>query len=230
MCGKNMKRNMAANQEVLYIKGPRNVEVTKHDVTLGDILTMECSNKVMIPKIKAIKIYKMPQKQKHRIVISILKIIESIHENFPGITVQNLGETDIIVTYEEQKTKGKAVHIIKTILMSLITFCGAAFAIMAFNNDASVTDIFSQIEQFVTGSEDFESYAIEIGYSVGIAIGILVFFNHFGKKRFTVDPTPLEVQMREYENEIQTALVEDAARKGNEIDVSSADSTGSNRS
>ena len=60
---------------------------------------------------------------------------------------------------------------------------------------------------------------MEISYSIGISIGILVFFNHFGKKRFSVDPTPMEVQMRVYENDIQTTLIENAARKEKEIDV-----------
>ena len=60
---------------------------------------------------------------------------------------------------------------------------------------------------------------LEVSYSVGVAAGILIFFNHFGKKRFTVDPTPMEVQMRLYENDIQTTLVENADRKGEEIDV-----------
>ena len=60
---------------------------------------------------------------------------------------------------------------------------------------------------------------LEIMYSVGLVVGILIFFNHFGKKRFTVDPTPMEVQMRLYENDIQTTLVEDAARRKNEIDL-----------
>ena len=52
-----------------------------------------------------------------------------------------------------------------------------------------------------------------------LVVGILIFFNHFGKKRFTVDPTPMEVQMRLYENDIQTTLVEDAARRKDEIDL-----------
>ena len=42
---------MAVNQETLYIKAQRNVEVQKTEVTLGDILAMECSNKALIPKI-----------------------------------------------------------------------------------------------------------------------------------------------------------------------------------
>ena len=60
---------------------------------------------------------------------------------------------------------------------------------------------------------------LEVTYSIGIIIGILVFFNHFGRKRFSVDPTPMEVEMRLYENDIQTTLVENYSRKGQEVDV-----------
>lgn len=33
-----------ASGKTLYIKGDRDVEVTKPDVTLGDLLSMECSD------------------------------------------------------------------------------------------------------------------------------------------------------------------------------------------
>lgn len=206
------------------------MEVTKTDVTLGDILTLECSNKAMIPKLKVLKILKIPENGRHRYVISILKIIACIHEKYPGVDIQNMGETDIIVTYEEQKTSGAAMHIVKTIFVALLTFAGSAFAIMAFNNDASVSDLFSQMYAFVMGSKTDGFSIMEVSYSVGITIGILVFFNHFGKRRFTVDPTPLEVQMRVYENDIQTTLVENASRKGAELDVGKADTPGNHRS
>lgn len=205
------------------------MEVTKTDVTLGDIVTLECSNKAMIPKLNVLKILKIPENGRHRYVISILKIIACIHEKYPGVDIQNMGETDIIVTYEEQKTSGAAMHIVKTIFVALLTFAGSAFAIMAFNNDASVSDLFSQMYEFVMGSKTDGFSIMEVSYSVGITIGILVFFNHFGKRRFTVDPTPLEVQMRVYENDIQTTLVENASRKGAELDVGKADTTGNHR-
>lgn len=215
---------MSANQETLYIKGDRDVEVTKSEVTLGDILTMECSNKNIIPKVRSLKILKIPEKGKRRYVISILKIIACIHQEYPGIDVQNLGETDIIVTYENQKKSQNAIYVIKTVFVSLLTFTGSAFAIMAFNNDASVSKLFSQIYEFVAGTKSDGFTIMEVSYSIGIAIGILVFFNHFGKKKFTVDPTPLEVQMRVYENDIQTTLIENASRKGEEMDVGKTNS------
>lgn len=221
---------MAVNHDTVYVKGNRDVEVQKLDITLGDLVALECSNKELIPKLKTLKILKIPSQGKQRFVISILKIIACIHEKYPEIEVQNLGEQDIIVTYEEQKTPGMFLHVIKTAIVVLITFCGAAFSIMAFNNDVNTTRLFAQIYEYVTGSPSNGFTILEVTYSIGITVGILVFFNHFGKKRFTVDPTPMEVQMRQYENDIQATLVEDASRRGQELDVGKSNHIGTHRS
>ena len=221
---------MASENKILYIKGDRDVEVTKPDVTLGDLLSMECTDKQMLAKIKTLKIVRFKKSGRQRRVVSILKIIACIHEKFPEADVQNLGETDIIVTYEDQKTPAFAWHIIKTAFVAAVTFFGAAFSIMAFNNDVDVTKLFGQIHELITGQETSGFTILEVSYSIGITVGILIFFNHFGKKRFTVDPTPMEVQMRLYENDIQTTLIEDSERRGEEIDVGTTDTSGSSRS
>ena len=220
---------MPSEGKTLYIKGDRDVEVTKPDVALGDLLSMECTDKLMLAKIKTLKIIRFKKSGKQRCVVSVLKIIACIHEKFPEADVQNLGETDIIVTYEDQKTPALAWHIIKTVFVAAVTFFGAAFSIMAFNNDVDVTKLFGQIYELVTGQEAGGFSILEIAYSVGVAAGILIFFNHFGKKRFTVDPTPMEIQMRLYENDIQTTLIENSERRGEEIDVGTTDTSGSNR-
>ena len=220
---------MPSEGKTLYIKGDRDVKVTKPDVTLGDLLSMECTDKLMLAKIKTLKIIRFKKSGKQRCVVSVLKIISCIHEKFPQADVQNLGETDIIVTYEDQKTPALVWHIIKTAFVAAVTFFGAAFSIMAFNNDVDVTKLFGQIYELVTGQEAGGFSILEIAYSVGVAAGILIFFNHFGKKRFTVDPTPMEIQMRLYENDIQTTLIENSERRGEEMDVGTTDISGSNR-
>ena len=206
-------------QDILYIKGDRDVEISKRSVTLNDILTMECSDRQMLDNIKKLRLFQVKKGGRQRYVVSVLKIISLIHEKYPEVIVHNLGETDIIVTYEEKKKNGKFVHVAKAAFVAVVTFFGAAFSIMAFNNDVDVTRLFGQVYGLVTGRGTDGFTVLEISYSIGITIGILVFFNHFGKKRFTVDPTPMEVQMRLYENDIQTTLIEDSARKGDEIDV-----------
>nr|WP_295284803.1 stage V sporulation protein AA [uncultured Blautia sp.] len=204
---------MASKNVTLYIKGERNVKVTKPDIYLEDIVSMECSDKTVLPGIRRLKILKISGKKEQRKVLSVLDIITCIHAAYPEVEVQNLGETDMIITCEQQKKTSVLLYGIKVVLVSAIIFFGSAFSIMAFNNDVGGTELFGQIYEQVTGKKSDGFTVLEITYAIGLTVGILVFFNHFGKKRFTADPTPMEIQMRIYENDIQTTLVENASRK-----------------
>ncbi len=217
MDGTDGGSKMAAS-DILYIKADQSVEVQKRDVTLGDILTLECSNKDVLSKVKTLKLLKVPDEGQHRYVFSILKIIECIHEVYPTMDIQNIGSPDIIVTYEKPEKKNPFLHVLKVIGIVIITFIGAAFSIMAFNNDVSTTKLFSQIYELLTGTKSDGFTILELTYSIGLVVGILVFFNHFGGRKFSVDPTPMEVEMRLYENDIQTTLIENYSREKQEIE------------
>lgn len=220
---------MAITRETIYIKGEQNVEVTKREVTLGDILSIECADTEMIPKIKALKLLKIQSGEKHRYVVSILKIIECIHRQYPNVDIENMGKEDIIITCEDQKTPNKFVHWLKVISVTAITFVGAAFSIMAFNNDVETTKLFEQVYMLLMGKQSSGFTVLELTYCVGLIVGILIFFNHFGGKKFSVDPTPMEVEMRLYENDIQTTLIENYSRKEKELDVGKTTSAGTHR-
>ena len=70
-----------------------------------------------------------------------------------------------------------------------------------------------QIYQQVTGNVSNGFTILEISYSIGLAAGVLFFFNHFGRKKFSADPTPMQVQMRQYEDNVNTTLLEESSRK-----------------
>ncbi len=223
---------MAAKKETIYIKADRNVEVTHPDVSIGEVVQIECVDPAMLARVKSMRILKfqIPKGENQgRAAVSILKIIALIHEVYPDAEIQNMGETDFIVTYEEQSGTGGFVHYMKIIFVVIISFMGAAFSTMTFNNDVNIKNIFSQIYETVTGVQSDGFTVIELTYSIGITIGILIFFNHFGKKRFTVDPTPIEVEMRLYENDLQTTLIENYARREQELDVDTKPHSGSYR-
>ncbi len=210
---------MGINNCTIYIKGDQCVEVQKKDITLGDVISMECSNTHIVPKLQSTKLLKMHDSKRQRCVVSILKIIEKIHEQYPGLEIQNLGACDIIITYEPEKKQHKLLHMIKTSLVLVTTFTGAAFSIMTFNNDVDVPRLFSQIYEQIMGYPKMGFTVMELMYSLGVVLGILIFFNHFGKKRFSMDPTPMEVEMRTYENDIQTTVIDSYSRREQEIDV-----------
>lgn len=98
--------------------------------------------------------------------------------------------------------ENKIYEIIKLILICFIVFFGAGFAIMTFNEDVSVKDLFEKLNMLI-GETQIGLRTIQLTYGLGMAIGITAFYNHFGKKKNENEPTPIELKMKQYENDIQ---------------------------
>lgn len=208
------------SQTTVYVKLNQITQVHKKDVFLDDIADVYCSDKNAASRCKAVKIRTIREEQKKRYMGSIIDVTKKIGEIDPSIQVSSVGETDFIIDYEPAKPPRYAWEWAKAIFVSLVCFSGAAFAIMTFNNDVSVTDVFKEIYRLVMGAESSGFTILEASYSVGLAIGVGVFFNHFAKMKLNTDPTPLEVEMRLYEDNINKTLIQNDGRKESGIDVS----------
>ena len=134
-------------------------------------------------------------------------------EKEPELTITHIGEPDFILTYKKTGASHQLFHIVKTAFVCLISFFGAAFSIMTFNTDADVGKLFRQIYEQVTGSVSNGFTILEITYSVGLGLGVLFFFNHFSRVKITSDPSPMQVQMRIYEDQVNSTVIEDINRK-----------------
>lgn len=205
--------------EILYLKIDRNIEVNHIDVRLGDVAKLECTDPSVKNRLKTLKILKIQAEKSNRYIFSVMKVIELIHEIYPNLEIQNVGEPDFIVEYESPEYARDRWSLVKVVLLCITIFIGSAFSIMAFNNDVGVGQVFDQVYELVMGKPSDGFTVIEITYSLGMAVGILVFYNHFGGKRITKDPTPIEVQMRLYEDDVNTTLIEGCNRKETSIDV-----------
>ncbi len=217
---------MGVNNETLYLKIEQNTIVFDRHVVLNDIAKMECTNEAVLRQLKQKKIYsftdrKDEKKQKNQMqVFSVLKIIEQIHEDYPSLTISNEGESDFIIEYVPDPKKPKVINAVKTVLLCIIIFFGSAFTIMAFNNDISVTDVFDKLYGQVMGIKAGGVTELEVCYCIGLGLGIILFFNHVGRKKITPDPTPIQIEMRKYEKDVDTTFIENAGRGGHSIDVS----------
>lgn len=209
-----------AAQSTLYLKLEQNVETDKDDIILSDLGKLFCSDKHILAKAKAVKVYKFRDAKQPRCVISVMKIIELLQEMDPSLTVDCIGETDVVVKrIKVKREKGLWVWM-KVVFVSMICFFGTAFTIMAFHNDIGVNQVFVKIYEMVAQETSDGFTILEISYSIGLAAGIIIFFNHIGGRRITKDPTPIEVEMRTYEFDVNNTLVETADREGKKIDVS----------
>ena len=209
---------------IFYIKIDRNTCVQQAKVLLSDIAKIECERQDILRKVKNIVIYNFDAAKENRnfhssISMSILKIIALIHEICPESLIVNEGETDFVIEYQKPKQQNVWLERIKTIVLCVIVFFGSAFSINAFNNDVSITKIFNQFHYQVMGTMPEGISELEVCYCIGLAIGITVFFNHIGLKKITKDPTPLQVEMRKYENDLDMTFIENASRKEHNVDV-----------
>ncbi|MDO4299348.1 MAG: stage V sporulation protein AA [Lachnospiraceae bacterium] len=199
--------------ETLYLKIDKNVQSKGNPVYLRDIASINCAKKPVENKVKTLRLPTEIIKGPGRYVFSVLDVIETIQKEYPNLEINNLGESDFIITVEKDHTPSDAWSWCKTVLVCLLAFFGAAFSIMAFNNDVGVTTLFGQLYEQFTGNETSGFTVLEISYSIGVGMGILLFFHHFAKKKGMSDPTPLEVEMRTYEDDVDMTLVESGNRK-----------------
>ncbi|MCI7795875.1 MAG: stage V sporulation protein AA [Lachnospiraceae bacterium] len=219
------------NSDTVYLKVSQITEVYEPDVRLKDIAEIHCQNRTVEAKLKAMKVtsFKNPdgkiagtvgRKRVQTYVGSVVELLAKAEAEEKNIQINSLGEADFVVKYRPDAGGRKLFQWFKTAVVAVVAFCGAAFAIMTFNNDANVSQVFANLYRLVTGLESDGTTVLELSYSVGLALGILLFFNHFASWKITVDPTPIEVEMRLYEENLNKALIRNQGRKETGTDVS----------
>ena len=204
--------------KILYLKIEQSIQVDSTTVKIGDIATMECIDSTIANRLKTENLLKIDSNSNKSTVVSVMYVIRKIHEIYPELEVQNLGESDFIVAIKP-KQQAKILVTIKVAVVCLVSFLGSVFAMMTFNEDVSTLDSFRKVYQWVMGAPAEGTTVLELSYSLGVSVGIIVFFNHIGKKRLTQEPSPVEVEMSGYDKQVYTTVIQYAGRKGQEKDV-----------
>lgn len=200
--------------DTLYMQVDKNVEVHHPHVYLQDVVKLSCSNAKVLNRLRVMPVADLDPDQPGRYVMTVMDLIEEIQKKEENLDISPVGESDFIITYEKEKHMHKLWNWLKALFLCLVSFFGTGFAIMSFNNDVNVTNLFEQLYEQVTGTASSGFTVLEITYSIGIGLGVLFFFNHFGRLKLTNDPTPMQVKMRLYEDDVNTTITEDVSRKG----------------
>lgn len=198
--------------DTLYIQIDQNVEVHHPHIYLQDIVRLSCNNTKLLNRLRVMPVTNLDPDKPGRYVLSSMDLIKDIQQKEPELDITTIGESTFIITYQKEGSVNIVLRWCKVIFVCLATFFGAGFSIMTFNNDVDIPALFEQIYAQVTGQASNGFSVLEISYSMGIGLGVLFFFNHFGRMKLTDDPTPMQVQMRLYEDDVNTTLIEDASR------------------
>ncbi|MDD7402361.1 MAG: stage V sporulation protein AA [Butyribacter sp.] len=202
---------------VVYVKFPQSAQVVNKNIYIQDVAEVFSFDSMIAKVVGEILLYKVKGDKNEKIIFSVMKVINLIQKEYPGIWVEVIGETDFVVEYKMPLKPKKMTEYVKLFFMALIVFIGAAFTIMTFNTDVSVGEVFHNLYFLITGSKKTDGSVLEVFYSIGLLVGILGFYNHFKGSKLHDDPTPIHIEMSNYEEEMNKAIIKDADREGKTI-------------
>lgn len=145
-------------------------------------------------------------KKGRTVVITALDIVKRIKTEYPQVRIYLVGNNDCLVTIKGVEIK-QWQRWLGVGLVSLIMFFGSAMAVMNFHTDVSMPKVHQQVYRIVTGVELQNPWIMQIPYSLGIGFGMLLFFNHMFRKEINNEPTPLEVEMFLYQQNVNQYIL-----------------------
>jgi stage V sporulation protein AA len=191
-------------EKTIYIRMRHRLQVRPHDsVKLQDAAQIIAEDS-LVEKVKNQIIYTVTEKDQSIIILDVMKVIEVLTNEVNHLDVQVIGPTQTIVEVVYKKI---GVSIPFFILIWLLLFFGAALAIMNFHEDVSMQAVHQRIFKIITGRENAKPLLLQIPYSFGLGLGMVLFFNHVFKKRFNEEPSPLEVEMFNYQQDLDQYVI-----------------------
>ncbi len=207
----------------IYISPHRKTTITKKKlIQLKDIAEISVPQHVQ-KQVEDIIVFNIKEDKKANYIISIIQIIKSILKEFPEASISNEGEESVVLQFLPEHYKENRIwRFFKVAVVALTLFVGSGITIMTYHEDVGLLNVFTSIEEILTGIGSDHPNWISIPYSIGIGLGIIIFYNQFGVKKLTDDPTPIQVEMSKYDADIDTCLVDTSNRspmKGNRNDI-----------
>lgn len=174
-----------------------------YEVKLGDVAQLAGDSSV-VELLQNEIIYKITAHDKTHVVIDVMKVIEIIQQKASHVQINLLGsgQTLVEIIYEKKKA-----HPIFFGLVWLLLFIGAALAIIYFHEDVSMQQVHQRLYYMITGEFNAQPLLFQIPYSLGLGLGMVLFFNHVFQKRINEEPSPLEVEMFQYQQSLDQYVI-----------------------
>jgi stage V sporulation protein AA len=188
----------------LYLRLRKRVQIQKgNTVRLGDIAQM-IVDPAFEQQLNELIVYVPQSDDGNRVLIDMMQIVQLVKKRYPVLQIEHFGEPHVLM---EIITKPIRTNPVLIILVWLLLFIGSGLAIMNFHADVSMLDVHIRIYELITGKENAHPLILQIPYSIGIGVGMVLFFNHLFKKKFNEEPSPLEVEMFMYQENVNHYVI-----------------------
>ncbi|MEC2056783.1 stage V sporulation protein AA [Peribacillus psychrosaccharolyticus] len=190
--------------ELVYVRMRNRVHVRQEQELFVKDVARIIGPDDIVKTLEQTKLLKVSRADNNIIIIDLIHMIQCIRNVDPTIEVQTLGpaQTIIEVIYEKRR-----FSILSFLAVWFLLFIGAGITIMNFHVDVSMQEVHQKLFKIITGREDTKPLLIQIPYSFGLGLGMILFFNQFFKKRFNEEPSPLEVEIFNYQQDLDQYVI-----------------------
>ena len=188
----------------VYLRIRHRIQVRPNEkIVLKDVANIIAPDE-LCTTLEKIPIYQVTEDDQNLIVIDGIDIIEKITQNVKKIDLQFIGPSQAIIEVLIDKKTSKPLLFL---LVWMLIFIGSAVTIINFHEDVSMHLAHQKLFYIMTGVQDHKPLLFQIPYSIGLGIGMILFFNHLFKKRLNEEPSPLEVEMFNYQEAIDRYII-----------------------
>ncbi|MBP1969659.1 stage V sporulation protein AA [Virgibacillus natechei] len=186
--------------DIVYLRFKKQIELSfMQQVQIKHIAYVSTSSTQKRKKLEDTTIYRISEKDNNIVVIDSFLVIDHLNSEYNDLEFEVIGPTQTLIRINEKKKKAP-ILVISSVW--LLLFVGTAMTIMNFHYDVSMQEVQQRIHFLLTGEQNEFPLWIQIPYSFGLGIGMLLFFNHWFNKRFNEEPSPLEVEIFKYQQNL----------------------------
>jgi len=194
----------------VYMRLRKRVRLPKgRAVLLGDVAQLLAEPETE-ERLKEVRLYRPDRADGNLVLIDVLTVIAAVREAVPDAEIETFGDPHTLV---EVYAKRKPANRVGFVIVWLLLFFGSGLAIMNFHEDVSMPAVHQRIVYLITGETVDHPYLLQIPYSFGLGLGMVIFFNHVFKKKINEEPSPLEVEMHKYEESVMQYVITEEYRK-----------------
>ncbi|RKP57401.1 stage V sporulation protein AA [Cohnella endophytica] len=182
----------------------------KSVVLLGDVARLVTEERLH-ERLRKLPLHGITEKDGNLLLIDMLQVVKAIREAEPGLIIETFGEPHVLLEISPAGTVQPRKLIL--VLAWLLLFFGSGMAMMNFHADVNMPAVQHRITELITGKSVSHPWLFQIPYSIGVGMGMLLFFNRLLRKRLNDEPNPLEVEMFMYQENVNHYVITEEYRK-----------------
>jgi stage V sporulation protein AA len=202
------------DSKVVYVRMRRRVVITPRSVvTLGDVARLVADD-ALANRLKSLQLHRVSDKDGNMLLIDMMQVVKAIRDSEQGLVIETFGEPHVLI---EITPAGKVKPRKLLLVMAwLLLFFGSGMAMMNFHADVNMPAVQRRITELITSRSAPHPWLFQIPYSIGVGLGMLLFFNRLLRKRLNDEPNPLEVEMFMYQENVNHYVITEEYRKKQE--------------